>query len=49
MNDTRNVTKNGKEDVDEQVGIATALEENANGGEDNGEDDFANVTIGKAY
>ena len=47
MDDTRNVTQYRQEDVDEKVGIATALEEDTKGRKDDGEDNLADVaTVG---
>ena len=43
MDDTWNVTQYCQEDVDEKVGIATALEEDTKWWKDDGEDDFADV------
>ena len=43
MDDSRNVTQYGQEDVDEEVGIATALEEDTKRRENDGEDDLADV------
>lgn len=43
MNDSGDVTEDGEEDVDEQVCAAAALEEDADGGEEDGEDDLADV------
>ena len=48
MDDTRNVTQYGQEDVDKEVGIAAALEEDTKGREDDGENDFADVATAKA-
>lgn len=48
MDDTRNVTQYCQEDVDEEVGIATALEEDTEGREDDREDDLADVATVKA-
>ena len=48
VDDTRNVTQYRQEDVDEEVGIATALEEDTKGREDDGEDDLADVATAKA-
>ena len=47
MNNARNVTQYGQKDVDEKVGIATALEEDTEGREDDGEDDFADIATVK--
>ena len=45
MDDTGDVSKDGQADVDEQVGIAAALEEDAERREDDGEDDLADVAV----
>ena len=45
MDDTRNIPKNRQEDIDQQVGIAATLEEDTQRGNEDGEDDFANVAI----
>lgn len=45
MDDTRDVAQDCQEDVDEEVGIATALEEDTKRWEDNGENDLADVAI----
>lgn len=47
MDDTRNVTQYCQEDVDEEVGIATALEEDTEGREYDREDDLADVATVK--
>lgn len=39
----RNVTKDGQQDVDEEVGSAAALEEDTDRWEDDGKEDLANV------
>lgn len=43
MDDTRNVTEDGQEDVDEEVSAATTLEEDSDGWDEDGEDDFDDV------
>lgn len=43
VDDSGDVTKDGEEDVDEEVGAAAALEEDTDGGEEDGEDDLADV------
>lgn len=43
MNDTRNITQDRQQDVDEEVGIAASLEEHSEGREDDGKNDLANV------
>lgn len=39
----RNVTKNGQEDVDEEVGVAAALEEDTKRRQDDGKKDLADI------
>jgi len=39
----RNVTEDGQQDVDEEVGVATALEEDTQRWEDDGKKDLADV------
>lgn len=39
----KRLTQNGEEDVDEEVGAATTLEEDTHGREDDGKDDLADV------
>lgn len=46
VDDTRNIPKNRQEDIDQQVGIAATLEEDTHRGNEDGEDDFANIAIG---
>lgn len=46
VDDSGDVTEDGEEDVDEEVGTAAALEEDADGGEEDGEDDLADVAGG---
>lgn len=43
VDDAGDVAKDGQQDVDEEVGIATALEENTKRRQDDGEDDFDDV------
>lgn len=45
VDDSGNVTEDREEDVDEQVGAAAALEEDADGGKEDGEDDLADVAV----
>jgi hypothetical protein len=49
VDDTGNVTQDGEEDVDEEIGAATALEEDTHGREDDGKDDLANVASGERH
>ena len=48
MDDTRNITQYCQENIDKEVGIATALEENTKRREEDGEDDLADVAIVRA-
>lgn len=43
MDDTRNVTKNRQQNVDEEVGAATTLKEDTDGRKEDGENDLANI------
>lgn len=43
VNNARNVSQYCQDDVDEEVGIATAFEEDTERREEDGEDDFADV------
>jgi len=43
VNDTGNVTQDGQEDVNEEVGIASTLKENTKRREEDGEDDLDNI------
>lgn len=45
MDDTRNPTKNGQTDVDEEISTASCLKEHSKRGEDEGENKLANVTV----
>ena len=40
------VTEDGQQDVDEEVGVAAALEEDTKRGQDDGEDDLADIAGG---
>lgn len=44
MDDTGDPTKNGQTDVDQEVGIASALQEDTQRRQDEGEDELADVT-----
>lgn len=48
MDDTRNVTQYCQEDVDQEVGIATALEEDTERRKDDGENNLADVATVRA-
>lgn len=45
----RNVAKDGQQDVDEEISIAAALEEDTQRREDNGKDDLADVAGGERH
>lgn len=45
MDDTRDITQDCQQDVDEQVSSTTTLEEDTDGREDDGKDNFANVSV----
>ena len=47
MDDTGNVTQDGEENVDAEVGTAAALKEDTDGREDDGKDDLADVAVMK--
>ena len=43
MDDTGNVTQDGQQDVDEEVGIAAALKEDTDRRQEDGKDDLADI------
>ena len=45
MDDTGDPSENGQTDVDQQVSATSALQEDTQRGEDDGEDDLADVTV----
>ena len=45
VDDTGDVTQDGKQDVDEEVGTASALEEDTDRRQDDGEDDLDDVAV----
>ena len=45
MDDTGNPTQNGQHDVDQEVGATSALQENTQRRQDDGEEDFADVSV----
>lgn len=45
MDDTRDVTQNGKTNVDEQISAASSLQEDTQRREDDGKDDLADVAV----
>lgn len=45
MDDARQVAQTGEYDIDQQVAAAAPLEEHADGGCEDGEDDFADVAV----
>jgi len=49
VDDARNVSQDGKQDVDEEVSIAAALEKDAQRRQDDGEEDLAYVAGGERH
>jgi len=49
VNDTGNITQNRQEDVDEEIGIASTLEEHTERRDENGEDDLDDVASGERH
>lgn len=49
VDDTGDVTQDGKEDVDEEVGTAATLEEDTHGREDDGKEDLADVASSERH
>ena len=49
MDDTGNITEDGQQNVDEEVGIATSLEEDTQRWEDDGKDDLADIAGGERH
>ena len=49
MDDTRDVAQYREENVNQKVGIATALEEDTNWWQEDGKNDFANITVAITY
>jgi len=45
VNDTGDVTQDGEKDVNEEVGVAAALEEDTNGREEDGKNDLEDVAV----
>ena len=45
VDDTRDVAQDCQEDVDEEIGIATALKEDTKRWEDDGENDLADIAM----
>lgn len=46
MDDARNETQDGQQDVDQQVSTASSLQENTEWWQEDGEDDFADIAVG---
>ncbi len=44
MDDTRNVTEDGEQDVDEEISVASSLKEDTQRREHDGNNDFADVS-----
>jgi len=49
VNYTRNVTQNGQKDVDAKITTASLLHQYADGWEDNGKNNLANVASGESH
>ena len=49
MDDTRDVTQDGQQDVDEEVTMASALQEDTDGRQEDGKDDLANIAGGERH
>ena len=49
VDDTGNVTQDGQQDVDEEVGIAAALKEDTERREEDGKDDLADIAGGERH
>jgi len=49
MNDTREVTQDCQDDVDQEIGATATLEEYSKGREDDGKDDLADVAGGERH
>ena len=45
LHDAGDVAQDGEEDVDQEIGSAAALEEDAERGQDDGDDDLADVAV----
>jgi hypothetical protein len=45
MNDTGKVSQDGQTDVDQEVGTTSSLQENTQRGEDDSDDDLADVPV----
>jgi hypothetical protein len=45
VDDTRDPSQDGQTDVDQEIGTTSALQEDTQRGEDDGEDDLADVTV----
>lgn len=49
MDNTRDVTQDGQQNVDEEVGITTSLEEDTERWEDDGKNDLADIASGERH
>lgn len=49
VDDTGQVTQDGEQNVDEQISTASSLQENTQRGQDDGEDDLADVASGEGH
>lgn len=46
MDNTRKVTQDSEQDVDKEISVASTLKENTDGGQDDGKNDLADITVG---
>ena len=49
VNDARNITKNGQEDVDEEISIASTFQEDTDGWNEDSEDNLDDVWTGESH
>lgn len=49
MDDTRDVTQDGQQDVDEEISTAAALQKDTDGGQEDGKDDLADIAGGESH
>lgn len=49
MDDTRDVTQDGQQDVDEEISTASALQEDTDGRQEDGKNDLADIAGGESH
>ena len=49
MDDTGDVTQDGKQDVDAEISTAATLEENTDGGQNDGKENLADVASSESH